>query len=287
MPKLGLLVEVDQVFTHCSKAFLRAQLWDPDGYVDRGELPSSGEIHRSRDASFDADGVRRGAGRALRAPRRLLLAPVESGHPGLQRPRRGGGGLAARGVRRRAPGVRGAPPRRVDDATEGLRVELPGRRLPRHAGARRRARAPQVGDVVPRQSRAWPADGDRPGDPLRRGDGRARSRAGRSGGDRVAHCRGRRDRSRHPRATRRGDGCGHRLRRERRRDGAHARRAQSDAAGLGRRSGAPGARCRAPWRTRGRLPTTCARLGHRDHGDARQGGALSRPARCRTGSTSH
>jgi PPOX class probable FMN-dependent enzyme len=54
-PKLGLLVEIEEVFTHCSKAFLRAQLWDPTRYVDRSELPSSGEIHRSRDPSFDAD----------------------------------------------------------------------------------------------------------------------------------------------------------------------------------------------------------------------------------------
>jgi uncharacterized protein len=53
-PKLGLLVEVEEVFTHCSKAFLRAQLWDPARHVDRAELPSSGEIHRSRDPSFDA-----------------------------------------------------------------------------------------------------------------------------------------------------------------------------------------------------------------------------------------
>jgi uncharacterized protein len=27
-PRLALLVEVDEVFTHCAKAFLRAQLWD-------------------------------------------------------------------------------------------------------------------------------------------------------------------------------------------------------------------------------------------------------------------
>ena len=55
VPKLGLLVEVEEVFTHCSKAFLRAQLWDPSRHVDRAELPSSGEIHRGRDPSFDAD----------------------------------------------------------------------------------------------------------------------------------------------------------------------------------------------------------------------------------------
>jgi uncharacterized protein len=55
VPRLGLLVEIEEVFTHCSKAFLRAQLWDPSRYVDRNELPSSGEIHRSRNPSFDAE----------------------------------------------------------------------------------------------------------------------------------------------------------------------------------------------------------------------------------------
>lgn len=55
VPKLGLLVEVDEVFTHCSKAFLRGRLWDPTRHVDRSELPSSGEIHASRDPSFDAE----------------------------------------------------------------------------------------------------------------------------------------------------------------------------------------------------------------------------------------
>ena len=55
MPKLGILVDVDEVFTHCSKAFLRSQLWDPARFVERSELPSSGEIHRSRDPSFDAE----------------------------------------------------------------------------------------------------------------------------------------------------------------------------------------------------------------------------------------
>ena len=54
-PRLGILVEVEQVYTHCSKAFLRAALWDPAGYVDRSELPSPGEIHRARDPSFDAE----------------------------------------------------------------------------------------------------------------------------------------------------------------------------------------------------------------------------------------
>jgi PPOX class probable FMN-dependent enzyme len=54
-PKLGLLIEVDEVFTHCSKAFLRSQLWDGERHVARSELPTSGEIHRSLNPSFDAE----------------------------------------------------------------------------------------------------------------------------------------------------------------------------------------------------------------------------------------
>jgi uncharacterized protein len=68
VPKLGLLIEVDEVFTHCSKAFLRSQLWDPERYVDRSELPTSGEIHRRRDPSFDAEAY--DAERAARYARR-------------------------------------------------------------------------------------------------------------------------------------------------------------------------------------------------------------------------
>jgi PPOX class probable FMN-dependent enzyme len=55
VPRLGLLVEVDEVFTHCSKAFLRAQLWDPARFVDRSELPSGGAILASLDGSIDPE----------------------------------------------------------------------------------------------------------------------------------------------------------------------------------------------------------------------------------------
>ena len=44
VPKLGLGIEIEEAFTHCSKAFLRAQLWDPQRFVSRGELPSAGEL---------------------------------------------------------------------------------------------------------------------------------------------------------------------------------------------------------------------------------------------------
>jgi PPOX class probable FMN-dependent enzyme len=54
VPKLALRIEIDQVFTHCSKAFLRARLWDPESFVSRDELPSPGELMRSVGADVDA-----------------------------------------------------------------------------------------------------------------------------------------------------------------------------------------------------------------------------------------
>ena len=45
-PKLGILVDIETAYTHCSKAFLRSELWDPARFVDRAELPSNGELRR-------------------------------------------------------------------------------------------------------------------------------------------------------------------------------------------------------------------------------------------------
>jgi PPOX class probable FMN-dependent enzyme len=55
VPELGLRIEVDEAYTHCPKAFLRAKLWDPEAYADRSELPSSGELMRSVGADVDPD----------------------------------------------------------------------------------------------------------------------------------------------------------------------------------------------------------------------------------------
>jgi PPOX class probable FMN-dependent enzyme len=54
-PKLGLLVEIDEVFTHCSKAFIRSDLWNPERHIERSELPSQGEILHSLNSAVDAD----------------------------------------------------------------------------------------------------------------------------------------------------------------------------------------------------------------------------------------
>jgi uncharacterized protein len=46
-PQLGILVEIDEAYTQCPKAFLRSELWNPDRHIERSELPSQGEILRS------------------------------------------------------------------------------------------------------------------------------------------------------------------------------------------------------------------------------------------------
>ena len=46
-PRLGILVSIEECYTQCSKAVIRSDLWNPEGHVDRSELPSSGEILRA------------------------------------------------------------------------------------------------------------------------------------------------------------------------------------------------------------------------------------------------
>ena len=46
-PRLGILVDIESAYTHCSKAFLRSDLWNPAGFVDRASLPSAGELMRA------------------------------------------------------------------------------------------------------------------------------------------------------------------------------------------------------------------------------------------------
>ncbi|HEX4521208.1 MAG TPA: pyridoxamine 5'-phosphate oxidase family protein [Gaiellaceae bacterium] len=56
VPRLGVLVSIDEVYTQCSKAVIRSDLWNADKQIDRSELPSSGAILRSlNDPEFDAE----------------------------------------------------------------------------------------------------------------------------------------------------------------------------------------------------------------------------------------
>ena len=54
-PKLAIVVDVQEVFTHCPKAFLRAKLWSDEYRIDRSELPSFAEILRDHMGLVDCD----------------------------------------------------------------------------------------------------------------------------------------------------------------------------------------------------------------------------------------
>jgi PPOX class probable FMN-dependent enzyme len=56
IPKLGIVVEIEEAYTQCSKALIRSDLWNPERHIARADLPSSGEILRSlNDPEFDAE----------------------------------------------------------------------------------------------------------------------------------------------------------------------------------------------------------------------------------------
>lgn len=56
VPKLGILIDIEEAYTQCSKAFLRSHLWDPTRFQTRESLPSSGEILKElAEGDFDAE----------------------------------------------------------------------------------------------------------------------------------------------------------------------------------------------------------------------------------------
>ncbi|HTH60026.1 MAG TPA: pyridoxamine 5'-phosphate oxidase family protein [Paraburkholderia sp.] len=55
LPRSVLMIDVDAVYFHCSKAMVRSKLWDPARHVEPSRLPSAGEMHRSISGdTFDA-----------------------------------------------------------------------------------------------------------------------------------------------------------------------------------------------------------------------------------------
>jgi PPOX class probable FMN-dependent enzyme len=56
VPKLGILVSIEEAYTQCSKALIRSDLWNPEKHIERDDLPSNGEILRSiSDPELDPD----------------------------------------------------------------------------------------------------------------------------------------------------------------------------------------------------------------------------------------
>ncbi|WP_163103190.1 pyridoxamine 5'-phosphate oxidase family protein [Peribacillus alkalitolerans] len=40
-PKLGILVKVEECYMHCGKALIRSQLWEPDTWLEKENLPKA------------------------------------------------------------------------------------------------------------------------------------------------------------------------------------------------------------------------------------------------------
>ena len=72
IPRLGIVVEIEEAYTQCSKAFIRSQLWDPSAFQDRATLPTNGEILKVINAEVDPtfDAAVYDAERATRYARR-------------------------------------------------------------------------------------------------------------------------------------------------------------------------------------------------------------------------
>jgi PPOX class probable FMN-dependent enzyme len=43
-PKTAIVIEAEEVYTHCPKAFVRSKLWDPESWPDPKTLPTSAEV---------------------------------------------------------------------------------------------------------------------------------------------------------------------------------------------------------------------------------------------------
>lgn len=56
VPLLGIVVEIEEAYTQCSKAFLRSHFWDPARFVDPATMPTGGQVHRAiQGEQFDAE----------------------------------------------------------------------------------------------------------------------------------------------------------------------------------------------------------------------------------------
>lgn len=47
IPRLGILISVNEAYTQCAKAIIRSDLWDSAHHIRRADLPSHGEILKS------------------------------------------------------------------------------------------------------------------------------------------------------------------------------------------------------------------------------------------------
>jgi len=55
LPKLAIVVDIQEVFSHCPKAFMRSKLWAVESQIERSELPSFAEILRDHASLGECD----------------------------------------------------------------------------------------------------------------------------------------------------------------------------------------------------------------------------------------
>lgn len=56
VPLLGILVDIDEAYTQCSKALLRSNLWDPQRFIEPAAMPTGGQVLRAvKGEEFDAE----------------------------------------------------------------------------------------------------------------------------------------------------------------------------------------------------------------------------------------
>jgi len=56
VPRLGILVTVEEAYTQCSKALIRSDLWNGERHVDPKTMPTSGEMLKAvSDPTLDVE----------------------------------------------------------------------------------------------------------------------------------------------------------------------------------------------------------------------------------------
>ncbi len=53
LPRSAMIIEVDEVYLHCGKALLRADLWNPERHIERKSFPSMGQMLSDQIGDYD------------------------------------------------------------------------------------------------------------------------------------------------------------------------------------------------------------------------------------------
>ena len=67
-PRTAIVIEAEEVYAHCPKAFVRSKLWDPASWPDPASLPSSAEVSvaHQRDPNWSVEQEERRIEESLR-----------------------------------------------------------------------------------------------------------------------------------------------------------------------------------------------------------------------------